>query len=190
MLSSKRFNPLLCVCACLLGALTGSTSAATTFLQTYQLDEHLLEKRGEYRYVYRMFFKLYDAALFTTSEAQPEDVLNAQVPFHLGFHYLRTIEKSIILESADKMLLRNLSPSERQAIADRVDQINAAYTTVNEGDTSSLSFTPRTGTRLNINGETVATIPGDDFAQLYFQIWLGEKPISDAMKVALFNQDK
>jgi len=161
---------------------------AENFPASYQIEDSLSEKRGEYRYVYRLFFELYDAAFFAVQSAQNEDILNAEVPFHLSFRYLRTIDKSIIIESADKMLARNLSPTELKSIAERVDKINAAYTTVEDGDRSSLTYIPSVGTILKINGMPVATIVGQDFAKLYFQIWLGENPISAAMKAVLFGE--
>ncbi len=167
-----------------------STSATTLFPNTYEVKTQSLEKRGEYRYVYRLFFKLYDVALFAEADSSSSDILSAEVPFHLSFNYLRTIDKSIILESADTILDRNLSNIERQQIADRVDLINAAYQTVREGDRSSLTYLPAEGTTLRINEQPIATIPGKDFAQLYFQIWLGENPISTTMKSVLIGDQK
>lgn len=167
-----------------------SAAHAALFPETYETEQQILHKRGEYRYVYRMFFKLYEAALFTEKTATPEDILSAKVPFHLSFHYLRKIDKSIIRESAQKMLEKNLSAAEFDRIAVRVDQINAAYKTVNEGERSSLSYSPGAGTRLCINGMPVITIAGDDFARLYFQIWFGEKPISKPMKSSLIGTYK
>lgn len=161
---------------------------AENFPATYQIEDSLSEKRGEYRYVYRRFFKLYDAALFAAKSESNEDILSAEVPFHLSFQYLRTIDKSIIIESAGKMLARNLSPTELKSIAERVDKINTAYTTVEDGDRSSLTYIPNIGTTLKINGSPVATIVGQDFAKLYFQIWLGENSISAAMKAVLFGE--
>lgn len=147
-----------------------------------------LKKLGEYRYVYRLFFELYEAALFAEAGADSEDVLNADTTFHLQFRYLRTIDKEIILKSADKMLERNLSRKERATIADRVAQINEAYTTVRDGDESSLTYKPGIGTTLSINGKPVVNIEGKDFARLYFRIWLGEKAISDSLKQNLLGQ--
>jgi hypothetical protein len=162
--------------------------AVGNFPATYQIGGNSFEKRGEYRYVYRVFFKLYDAALYVKPSASPQDIFDAKIPFHLSFHYLRTIEKSIILDSADKMLNRNLSDPELRTIADRVDKINAAYQTVENGDRSSLTYEPDVGTTLKINDRPVITIEGEDFAQLYFQIWLGENPISSSMKAVLIGE--
>lgn len=155
-----------------------------TFPRSIELSEsnNSLSKLGEYRYVYRYFFKLYDAALYASPEATHEDVLAASTRYRLQFRYLREIEKSIILESADKMLRKNLSPAEFEQIADRVDRINQAYRTVRDGDQSSLTYLPGTGTTLRINGQSVATIEGEDFARLYFKIWLGEQPISTSLR--------
>lgn len=166
-----------------------SATAGALFPQKVSAYNQSFEKLGEYRYVYRMFFRLYEAALFTESGANAEDVLNASASFHLQFRYLRKIDKEIILESADQMLERNLSREERAAIADRVDLINEAYTTVHDGYISSLTYKPGIGTILTINGKQVATIEGKDFAQLYFSIWLGEQGISDRLRDNLLGRN-
>jgi hypothetical protein len=144
---------------------------------------------GQYRYVYKLFFKLYDATLYAPAAASTEALLAAEVPFKLEFQYLRSIEKFIIIESAARLLSKNLSPSEEEQIAQRVSQINAAYTTVHSGDSSSLRYQPGTGTILSINNVDRITVPGRDFAQHYFKIWLGPQPMSAAMKSALLLRD-
>jgi len=147
-----------------------------------------MQKLGDYRYVYRFFFDLYDAALFAPQAQDGADVLQATTSFHLQFRYLREIEKSIILQSADRMLERNLSAEQLTQIAERVDRINQAYTTVRKGDQSSLTYQPGTGTTLRINGKPGVTIEGEDFARLYFRIWLGPQPISNSLKASLLGR--
>lgn len=158
------------------------------FPGTVDIDGAKLTKRGEYRYVYRFFFKLYDAALYAPSAASVTQVLQAETPIRLQFRYLREIEKSIILKSADTMLAKNLSDAELDGIQDRIDQLNVAYTTVRDGDRSSLTYEPDVGTTLRINDEPVVTIAGDDFARLYFKIWLGDQPISQSLRAALLDE--
>lgn len=164
-------------------------SSAPFFPERIQAFEQDFVKMGEYRFVYRMFFNLYEAALFTSPGATAEDVLNAETAFHLQFHYLRSIEKAIILKSARRMLEKNLSTEQQQQIAERVEQINAAYTSVNKGDRSSLTYQPGIGTTLVINNEPKLTLQGEDFAKLYFRIWLGPQPISNSMKAHLLGRD-
>lgn len=177
-----------------LAIFTLSTLLATTalasalFPQRVEVFDRSLDKLGEYRYVYGIFFDVYEAALFTEPGADASDVLNAEKAFHLQFRYLREIDKSIILQSANRMLEKNLTEEERKSIDERVEKINEAYTTVRDGDTSSLTYKPGIGTTLTINNEPVITIEGQDFAQLYFRIWLGEQAISSSLKENLLGQ--
>lgn len=150
-------------------------------------DGQSLIKIGEYRYVYRMFFKLYDVALYSTQGATLDAILKANIPLKLQFRYLHDINKSIVLKSSEKILENNLSSNELELIAKRLDRLNTAYRTVKKGDRSSLSYHPETGTTLIINGAPVITIEGKDFAQLYFKIWLGERPISYSLKDGLLS---
>jgi hypothetical protein len=39
-----------------------------------------------------------------------------------------------------------------------------------------------------LNGESKGTIEGADFAQALFSIWLGQKPVSKSLKVALLEK--
>lgn len=180
-----KFILFICMCSLAAGALPASAGqpepAFPDSIQSVAADSALV-KLGEYRYVYRFFFKLYDVALYLSPGSTPGDVLKANTSYRLQFRYLREIDKSIILESADKMLRKNLSPAELEQIAERVNRINEAYRTVKDGDRSSLTYLPGIGTTLRINNESVVTIEGEDFARLYFKIWLGEQPISTELR--------
>ena len=145
---------------------------------------------GSHRFIYRMFFKLYDARLYTDTEQviSIDELLDGDNALLLEFDYLRKIKKSIILESSEKILSNNMSPTELASIQDRVDRINAAYRTVDESDRSALSYVPGEGTTLWINGQKKVTIEGSDFARLYFRIWLGEQPISKQMRDELLRR--
>ena len=174
----------------MLPCMASARAPEPSFPETIALSsgERALSKLGEYRYVYRVFFKLYDAALYVSPLAKPDDVLKAKTSYRLQFRYLREIEKSIILESSAKMLEKNLNSQELAQIAERVGRLNAAYQTVKEGDQSSLTYLPETGTTLRINGAPVITIEGQDFARLYFTIWLGEQPISVPLREHLLGR--
>lgn len=167
---------------------TSSLLGNSAFPERITAFDRDFDKLGEYRFIYRIFFDLYDAALFTADGGSAEDVVRAETAFHLQFRYLREIEKSIILKSADRMLEKNLSPEERAQIADRVARINEAYRSVKKGDIVSLTYKPDEGTTLTINGAPVVTIEGRDFAELYFKIWLGENALSSSLKEHLLGR--
>lgn len=167
-----------------LSALSYDAQAAD-FPQYFEYENVKMQKLGEDRYVYKVFFKLYDAVLYTETGKRAKEVLERTAAFHLEFHYLREIKKSIILESADKILARNISSNELSSIKERIESINKAYKTVRKGGKSSLTYVPSIGTTLSINGKKKVTIKGNDFANLYLKIWFGEKPISADLKMAL-----
>lgn len=179
---TRPFIALLLTAVCLGAVVVPAGGAEVEFPDQISIDDRELKQLGADRYVYRFFFPLYAAALYVEPSAEARNVLDADVAFHLVFRYLRNIEKSVILQAADKMLDRNLSSKEQDQIAGRVRNLNTAYTGVEEGDTSSLTYDPGKGTTLRINGKPRTTIPGQDFARLYFRIWLGTEPLSKSLR--------
>lgn len=149
-------------------------------------------KVGEDRYNYKRIFKVYDAALYrapNTPPAAANQVLNGNYGFKLQFNYLRTIDKQIAIDSAETALSRNLETEQQNRIAARVAELNRAYRSVVKGDSSVLHYEPGVGTHYIFNGQRLATIPGDDFAQLYFRVWLGEQPLSKPLRDALLGKN-
>ena len=45
------------------------------------------------------------------------------------------------------------------------------------GDRYALTYLPGEGTELAKNGVRLALVPGEEFAEAYFGIWLGEAPL-------------
>lgn len=189
MTSIKIKHTLFVLLVALAFLLNGQSSFAASD-STLNEVKASLSPMGNHRFIYRMFFKLYDASLYSDTEQviQGDGMLDGKSALLLEFDYLRKIKKSIILESSEKILANNMSPVELASIQERVDQINAVYRTVDKGDRSALSYMPGQGTTLWINDKPMITIEGEDFARLYFRIWLGEKPISKAMRDALLQR--
>ena len=165
-----------------------STALGSLFAGSTQIEGVNYPKMGEHRVTYKLFFKLYDAALFTEAKASADDVLARDCAFRLEFRYLRSIPKATILKSANHMLAKNLKPETLSRIAQQTEQLHAAYRSVETGDVSSLTYIPGKGTTFAINGEQLITIAGEEFAQHYLQIWLGKRPISVKLRDQLLAQ--
>lgn len=183
MRSVRGLAPALCLLL-----LAQLSSAASLFPDRSASEEQTYEKQGEERFVYKRLFKVYDAALYVEPETPRASILSGDYCIKLQFNYLRTIDKGLAIKHAGKALERNLAPDELASIADRVDQINRIYRSVERGDSALLVYEPEIGTSYYFNGEKLITIPGKDFAGLYFQIWLGEDPISETMRDALLGE--
>lgn len=123
-------------------------------------------------------FRVYDGAFFRERAA----VAGQPSAKHLELVYHTDISAERIISGGNAILRRNVSAETMAALQERVDKINAAFRDVTRGDRFSLTFMPGIGTELRFNGERLVVIPGDDFAHAYFQIWLGEDPISDTFR--------
>ncbi len=152
-----------------LDARTGSS-----FPSEMNVGDHQLELRGKGTFNW-LFLTLYEGALYLRPDAPHSAVLQAE-PKHLEFLYQRAIPASRIVEAGEQILKRNTTPAEREAIAKELEIINQAYNNVRRGDRYALTFKPGHGTTLSRNGSAVLTIPGDQFAEIYFRIWFGENP--------------
>lgn len=148
------------------------------FPRTLTLDNGTeLYRVGEATFRWTVF-RVYDGAFFRERGVNG-DRLYAK---HLELLYHTDISADRIIQGGNAILRRNVFAEQMAALQDRIDTINSAFRDVTRGDRFSLTFIPGTGTQLRFNGELLATIPGDDFAQAYFQIWLGDDPISDSFR--------
>lgn len=132
-------------------------------------------------------FHVYDAALYGKRGAAVREIVSGGVPRCLVLDYKRTVTRDKIVTAAQKVLERqrvDLAP-----LRDRIERLHAAYRDVSAGDRYALCHAPGADTRLTLNGETLATVPGDDFAAAYFGIWLREGAISDSLRDALLARE-
>jgi hypothetical protein len=142
---------------------------------------------GPFRYKYKRFISLYDITLRKPKGTDPSQIFNGEHPFSIDFEYLRRIKKAIIIKSASITLNNNLDLEALPELAKQVTELHAKYVSVNKKDRSQFIYCPDHGTEFYINGALVHTIPGKQFAQLYFKIWFGERPISRKMKEDLLD---
>jgi hypothetical protein len=66
-----------------------------------------------------------------------------------------------------------------------LEELAAWYPDPKRGDRCALTYVPGVGTELRFNDKVLGVVPGADFQQAYFQIWLGTKPASAPLRRAL-----
>lgn len=135
------------------------------------------------------FLKGYVAGLYLGPETRPEDVL-ADTPKRLELHYFYEIAGSDFGPAAWKVMARTLDEPELERIRQRAGRLADAYEDVQPGDRYTLTYLPGTGTQLALNGEPKITIPGADFAEAYFGIWLGSDPIDEPLRDQLLTRQR
>jgi len=131
----------------------------------------------------------YDASLHA-GQGSKRDSLLAGAPLRLEIHYRREFSAPDIVSGGDALLKRNVTAETWRRLQPRLTQLNSAYLDVKPGDRYTLTWVPGTGTTLRLNGKALVTVEGADFALAYFRIWLGEEPISTALRDQLLGDDK
>lgn len=160
---------------------SGSMLNAASFPSSIQTDDGITLYRvgsGTFRWT---VIRVYDGAFYQSkSTVQGEEKAK-----HLELEYHTSISADRIVSGGNAILRRNVSPEVLASLQDRLDLINSAFVDVRRGDRYSLTFVPGRGTELRLNGQLLVTVPGADFAEAYFKIWLGPDPISDSFRDTL-----
>ncbi len=177
------------VCLALTLALIAPVSAGTIedveFAESVEVSDTSLSLAGLALLRYRVIFKGYVAGLYLPTGTAPQSALQ-DVPKRLELEYFWSIGGRDIADAGNEMLRRNVDARTFASLRDRVDQINALYEDVAPGDRYALSYVPGVGTELAKNGRPLGVIPGADFAEAYFAIWLGDEPIDVPFRDQLF----
>lgn len=148
-----------------------------------------LELHGAALFRYRVFFRAYVAALYLPPGVEGEEALS-DVPKRLELSYFWAIEGEDFGRAADRLLAQQLTREELALLRPRIDALHRAYRSIEPGHRYALTYTPGIGTELSHNGEPIALIPGADFAEAYFGIWLGETaPLDAELRAALLRED-
>lgn len=140
-----------------------------------------LELRGASVLRWRSILKAYAAALYLPADVPSSDAL-ADVPRRLEIEYFWALSAEDFGRAADALLRRSLDPERKAALRDRLDELHASFEDVEPGDRYALSYRPGIGTELAKNDRPLAVVPGADFAEAYFGLWLGPDPIDARLR--------
>lgn len=158
------------------------TISGARFAERIDTDAGALTLAGAGVAKYRVFFTVYAAALYVPSGTSKAAVLGRDTPRRLTIEYFYEITPDELIQAANTVLDRQLSVSEREAIAEPLTRFHDLYRGVEEGDRYTMTYLPGEGTRLALNGEPLGTIEGAAFARAYYGIWLADKALSDRLR--------
>lgn len=130
-----------------------------------------------------LWMDIYQAKLFHSKATLPEDFLDDQHPLKLELCYLKSISKEQLTEAANQNL-----PDTSHAIKQAVDALHSRYQSVKPGDCYQLAYSPKNGTQLSLNQQTVFQTPQAGFKAIYFGLWLGDSPLSEDLKQSLIGR--
>lgn len=156
-----------------------------------QMGQSALELNGAG--VRSMFiFDIYVAALYLPSRHKTADEIFAdQGPKRMELHVVYETGSERLVTGFRKGIERNSTPAQLAALQARMDAFEKAFAGVNtvaKGDVVAFDWAPGQGTRIVFNGKHLAAIPGEDFYRALLSIWIGDNPVTDALKRELLGQ--
>jgi hypothetical protein len=151
------------------------------FATTVDAMDHRLQLHGTGLLKVMVFIKAYAGALYLP-ESVPSDRVLQPVPKQLILEYFHPIKGEDFAKATQKKIADNVSADQVNGLQSRIDDLSALYRDVTPGDRYALTYIPDKGTTLSLNGKSLGSIPGDDFARAVFAIWLGANPIDQKFR--------
>ncbi len=160
-------------------------SLADAFSSRIDTEHGELAKCSQTEISVMKFINIADAALYSSDCSRlPELTHNLQ----LSFIYHREIAGEDFIEASETLLKRNLSDAEFSKIKTDLDEFNAAFESVAEGDRYDIRRN-QTGLSLFKNGRLISEHDSMTLGQSYYQIWFGDKPFNDNLKQSLLEPE-
>src|SRR5438105_14276361 len=130
----------------------------------------------------KLFFKVYLASLYVEAPADDAaQIVSSEQIKRVQMNMLRDLERGKIVEAVQQGFERN-SAAAMPGLQARLDQFLAAIPDLKEGQTIVITYLPGRGTLLKAGAGEEISVPGKDFADALFSVWLGRSPVDDELK--------
>lgn len=140
----------------------------------------------------KFFFSIYVGALYLPGTMRDAAaILSGPTANRVAMHFVYDhVSREKLDDAWREGFAANLSDTELAALAPRLAQFTGLFRDMAKGDRIWLDHLPGEGTRVSINGEPRGTIAGTDFNLALLKIWVGERPVTSALKNAMLGVDK
>ncbi len=132
--------------------------------------------------------KICRAALYGPAGAAGDQLHLYDVPKRLEIEYFVPVGKDRLVQMAVDSLETQFTDDQLLPFQDRIREFHKLYRDVGRSDRYAMTYHPELGLTLELNGEILGSVPGARFASTYLAIWLGDDPVSPAMKKKLLKQ--
>ncbi|MBM9605318.1 chalcone isomerase family protein [Desulfopila inferna] len=150
-----------------------------------------MELVGAGKAKYLGFVTVYDAALYVRSKEGMEEILSPATSRCLKLDYEIEVSAEDFIRAADTILRRQHDEDKLSRVEAEINKLHRSYSNVGKGDNYTLCYdSTLKETILSRNGLPQVEIVSEEFAEVYFGIWLGPKdPLSDGLRNRLLGQN-
>ena len=188
----KNIRPALYALILLL--ISASMASALTIKGVNFVDETTIGQKKIYLNgvgIRKTFFKtFYACALYLPHPTSSgEKAIKVDSGKEIVLHVLMSkLSKKDIVKSWDDGFFNN-SQEKLYILQERITTFNTFFTKdLVANDRITFRYIPGLGTTIKINNETKGTIPGSDFMQALWAIWLGTNPVDSNMKNGMLDK--
>jgi hypothetical protein len=133
----------------------------------------------------KYWIDVYVAGLYVTSTSQePTNIITSDTPkrIHTQFIY-SNVPKQKMIETLKDNIKNN--PKIKPETLQEIDKAALWMEDFTTGDELIFDYIPGTGTIFTIKGEVKGIIPGKEFMEALFSIYIGNQPASEQLKNGL-----
>jgi hypothetical protein len=131
---------------------------------------------------------VYVAGLYLRQRSsEPSQVLKADEPKVLHMVFVHDVSKDQMVEAWREGFEKSAG-SRMGSMQPRIAQLGSWMADRKKGATLTFSYLPGEGVEVRVDGASKGTLPGDDFAQAFFTIWLGPQPPNKGLKTGLLGR--
>ncbi|MET1080260.1 MAG: chalcone isomerase family protein [Pseudomonas sp.] len=154
------------------------------FAPRYEHVGMALERRNQTLLNY-LWVDVYAAAFYTAPGVSPRQAIERPAAQRLELYYFRAIDREDVIKAAWTTLERQYSPAHLAPLRAEIDRLHQQFQDIAPGDRYALDFDPRSGLRLERNGQTLFSSPDTALAKTYLGIWLAADGLSEVLRQAL-----
>ena len=182
----ENFNKLIIFLIILIGFFSVSTISASEIPETIEFEGRSLILNGQGTRVL-LFTKVYEGSLYLeTKSSNADEIIKNNSPMAIR---IDVISEMVTADAMKKALSEGLNKSTKNntgPITNEIEQLASSFdSAVIAGDFYEFIFVPEIGIHVLKNKELVKIIPGMDFKQAFFGIFLSDSPIQKNLKKAM-----
>ena len=160
-----------------------------TMQDTVRLADQNLKLNGAGLRV-KVFFKVYALGLYLPEKkSSSAEILSLPGPRRIDIVMLRNVSSEDFSEAFISNLNANSSKTERSAFSSQIIELNAMFDSIHglkAGDVLTLDWLPDVGMQCQLNGKAIGkALQSLPFYNAVLKIWIGNKPVDNALKSRL-----
>ncbi len=137
----------------------------------------------------KAFIKVYAGGLYLKNKSSNrKKIIEADETMVIRLQFVRNVDNKSIIDAWNQGFANSKTEGYTTS-KDKIDQFNAVFSSdVQKNSTYEVTYIPGFGVQTSIDGSQKALIPGLDFKQALFAIWLGEVPADEGLKKGMLGE--